>query len=334
MDAADDTAPGVLDSARMSCLSPATRRRLYAGGRPGGVARVLNRAQAAVHAAGIWPTRLAALEVSGRRSGRRITLPVVIADLDGERYLVAMLGEGANWVANVRAAGGQAVLRHGRRENVLLQEVAPADRAPILRRYLAVAPAARAHFPLDHRAELGEFEAIAARHPVFRITTESARGDEADTRDRRVSPTRSFGATRAGTWTIAHVVSPVQRWLLLATGGRVSLTGRLPVLLLTATGRRSGRSRTTPLIYLRDGDDLVVCNVRPPSERPNPWPLNVRANPTVTVRIGGAAEERVAREAGGQEAARYWPDLIALWPAYERFFAETHERAIFVLQRP
>jgi deazaflavin-dependent oxidoreductase (nitroreductase family) len=144
----------------------------------------------------------------------------------------------------------------------------------------------------------------------------------------------SIGATRPGTWTIAHVVSPLQRRLLLATGGRVSLTGRLPLLLLTATGRRSGRPRTIPLIFLRDGDDLVVCNVRPPSERPNPWPLNVRANPNVSVRIGRATEQRLAREAGGQEAEKYWPQLVKTWPAYETFFAATHERSIFVLQRP
>lgn len=142
-----------------------------------------------------------------------------------------------------------------------------------------------------------------------------------------------IGATRPGTWAIAHVFSPLQRRLLLATGGRVSLTGKLPVLLLTATGRRSGRPRTVPLIFLRDGDDLVVCNVRPPWERRNPWPLNVRANPDVSVRIRGVTEQRVAREAGGQEVEKYWPLLVKTWPAYERFFAETHERAIFVLRR-
>jgi F420H(2)-dependent quinone reductase len=142
-----------------------------------------------------------------------------------------------------------------------------------------------------------------------------------------------IGATRPGTWAIGHIVSPLQRRLLVASRGRVSLTGKRPVLLLTMTGRRSGRQRTVPLFFMRDRDDLVVCNVRPPSERPNPWPLNVRANPHVSVRIRGVTEERVAREARGREVEKYWPLLVKTWPAYERFFAATHERAIFVLQR-
>ena len=142
-----------------------------------------------------------------------------------------------------------------------------------------------------------------------------------------------IGATRLGVWAIGHVVSPLQSRLLIARGGRLSLTGTLPVLLLTATGRRSGRPRTIPLIFLRDGDDLIVCNVRPPFERPNPWPLNVRANPNVTVRIRGVSEHRIAREARGREIEKYWPLLVKTWPAYERFFADTHERSIFVLRR-
>jgi hypothetical protein len=81
-----------------------------------------------------------------------------------------MLGQNVNWVRNVRAAGGRAVLRHGGREAVRLDEVDPGARAPILRRYLALAPGARAHIPVDRRAPLEEFEPIAAQIPVFRIT--------------------------------------------------------------------------------------------------------------------------------------------------------------------
>ena len=93
----------------------------------------------------------------------------MIADYEGERYLVSMLGKDANWVRNLEADGGRAELRHGRRESVSLVEVDPALRAPILRRYLALAPGARPHIPVDRKAPLGEFEAVAADYPVFRI---------------------------------------------------------------------------------------------------------------------------------------------------------------------
>jgi hypothetical protein len=144
-------------------------RRLYRGGRPGRLARCENRLSAILFGAGIGPRRAAALEVVGRDSGRLLAVPVVIADWHGERYLVSMLGERANWVRNVRATHGRAVLRHGEREAVVLEEVPVEERPPILRRYLVLAPGARPHLPVDRRAPLEEFEPIAAQVPVFRI---------------------------------------------------------------------------------------------------------------------------------------------------------------------
>jgi len=144
-------------------------RWLYRGGRPHRVAATLNRLWATLSAAGLWPSRMTAMEVRGRRSGRVRSFPMVIAEYDGSRYLVAMLGEETNWVANVRAAGGQAVLRHGGREAVLLEEVSADERAPVLKRYLEVAPGARPHIPVDRRAPLADFERIADRYPVFRV---------------------------------------------------------------------------------------------------------------------------------------------------------------------
>ena len=119
---------------------------------------------------GLTPARLARLEVKGRRTGTTIALPVVVADYQGDRYLVSMLGHDTNWVRNVRAADGRAILRRGCAETVRLVEVPPADRAPILRRYLECAPGARTHIPLDQRASREAFEAVAASYPVFRIT--------------------------------------------------------------------------------------------------------------------------------------------------------------------
>lgn len=154
-------------------------RWLYRSGRPNRFGRWQNRASAIVFAAGIWPQRAAMLEVRGRRSGRLISFPVVIADHEGERYLVAMLGQDTNWVRNLRAADGQAVLRHGRREAVRLAEVSAGARPAILRRYLAVAPGARPHIPVDRHAPIEEFSRIAAQFPVFRITTVTADPDAA-----------------------------------------------------------------------------------------------------------------------------------------------------------
>ena len=146
------------------------QRWFYAGGRPNWMARLLDRGTAAVSARGVGPEYLVALEVPGRRSGRIVSLPVVMTAIGGERYLVSMLGEGANWVRNVRAAGGEATLRHGRREGVRLEEVvAPELRAPVLKAYLKRAPNANAHVPIDKDAPLAEFERVASRFPVFRI---------------------------------------------------------------------------------------------------------------------------------------------------------------------
>ena len=146
------------------------RRWLYRHRRASSMARFLNAAQARLAAAGVGPRWLVMVEVTGRRSGRTISFPAVIADYDNGRYLVSMLGEDTNWVRNVRASGGHAVLRHGDREPVLLQEVDLDQRAPILRCYLQRARGARAHVAVDHRAPVEAFERIAARYPVFRIT--------------------------------------------------------------------------------------------------------------------------------------------------------------------
>ena len=146
---------------------------LYKGGRPNRLASVLNRGWAFIHGLGIAPNYLVTLEVTGRRSGRTISLPLVMTVIDGERYLVSMLGTEAGWVRNVQAAEGKAVLRHGRREDVRLEEVPVEKRAPILKVYLHKAPGARGHVLIDKDAPLAEFERVAAQYPVFRVVAEA-----------------------------------------------------------------------------------------------------------------------------------------------------------------
>ena len=149
------------------------KRWFYRDGNPNRVARVLDWGTGALYALGVAPNYLVTLEVRGRRSGRTIALPLVMVVVVGERYLVSMLGQNANWVRNVRAAGGDATLRHGRREEVRLEEVVVDRRAPVLKTYLKRAPNARGHVPVPKDAPLAEFERVAPRFPVFRVVPRS-----------------------------------------------------------------------------------------------------------------------------------------------------------------
>ena len=130
----------------------------------------MNGASAVVASSGV--SRMVTLEVTGRKSGRVVSLPLVMAVVGGERYLVSMLGDNVQWVQNVRAADGRAVLRSGGHEEVQLEEVPADQRAPILRAYLQRAPGARPHVPVKKDAELAEFEKVAAAFPVFRLASD------------------------------------------------------------------------------------------------------------------------------------------------------------------
>ena len=149
-------------------------RWLYRGQRQNAVARVLNRGVAAMFARGLAPDYLVTLQVKGRRSGRTISLPLVMVVLDRERYLVSNHGAEVAWVRNAKAEAGHAVLRHGRTEHVQLEEIPIEQRAPVLKSFLRRAPGARPHYPVDKDATLEEFEAIAAGFPVFRIRSAAA----------------------------------------------------------------------------------------------------------------------------------------------------------------
>src|SRR5262245_13374607 len=98
-------------------------RWLYRGQRPNWIARIVNRAWAALFSWGILPNYMVTLEVTGRKSGRTVSLPMVVTVINGQRYLVSMLGENVQWVHNVRAAGGRAVFQRHGREEIHLEEV-------------------------------------------------------------------------------------------------------------------------------------------------------------------------------------------------------------------
>ena len=149
----------------------AFKRWMYRGGRPNIFAKIQNRFWAILHSLGIFPDRFVTLEVAGRKSGKIVSFPLAMTGMNGERYLVSMLGEETNWVRNVKATNGKARLVHRIREQVLLEEVDIKQRAPILKAYLQIAPGARPHIPISKDAPISEFEKIVSKYPIFRIET-------------------------------------------------------------------------------------------------------------------------------------------------------------------
>ncbi|MBK6442185.1 MAG: nitroreductase family deazaflavin-dependent oxidoreductase [Actinomycetales bacterium] len=149
-------------------MKPDELRELYRGGRPNERAKSIQRRLMPIARLGLVPFS-AVLEVTGRRSGRPIQLPIVVLTVAGSRYVVSMLGPTVNWVRNVEAADGKAVVMRGRRRYVRLVRVAPGEAAPVLRRYLRIARSGRVHMDLTSTSTDQELAAAADRYPVFRI---------------------------------------------------------------------------------------------------------------------------------------------------------------------
>jgi deazaflavin-dependent oxidoreductase (nitroreductase family) len=144
-------------------------RLFYRQGRPNRLGRAVAGLWSAMAGLGMPPSFLVSLETTGYRTGQRRAIPVVLADHGGERYIVSMLGERSPWVRNIRAAGGQAFIRHGRRQEVHLVELPQEDRPAVIKAYLARVVDARPHFPVAWDAPVEAFERIASAYPVFRI---------------------------------------------------------------------------------------------------------------------------------------------------------------------
>jgi deazaflavin-dependent oxidoreductase (nitroreductase family) len=146
---------------------------------------------------------------------------------------------------------------------------------------------------------------------------------------------RRVGHARWFAYSVRYALSGVDRRIYRASRGRMSMAGPplFDWLLLTTTGRRSGRPRTTPLVYVADADRLVITSENfGMAGRPAAWRLNLEADPRVTAQLGGDLGRFRARRAGEDEVARFWPRLLEQWPALETYRRRSGERHVFVLE--
>jgi F420H(2)-dependent quinone reductase len=130
---------------------------------------------------------------------------------------------------------------------------------------------------------------------------------------------------------LLNVMTGANVKLYRLSGGR--LGGKFsgaPALLLDHIGRKTGRRRTTPLLYMPDGDDLIVVASRGGSDAAPAWWLNLKANPATTVQVGSERRQVVARQATPEEKQRLWPRLVDVYSDYAVYQRRT-EREIPVI---
>jgi len=130
-------------------------------------------------------------------------------------------------------------------------------------------------------------------------------------------------------------ISQAHSALYRASGGRIGsrLVG-MPVLLLTTTGRKSGKPRTTPLLYVRDGAALVVVAANGGSGLFPSWWLNLQSNPRAEVKIGRVRSGVTARKASPVERERLWAAFAAGFSGYARYATKTAREIPVVMLEP
>lgn len=129
------------------------------------------------------------------------------------------------------------------------------------------------------------------------------------------------GQEKFGSWFIKRI-GALQVLVYELSGGRLwntFLGGQ--VAILSTTGRKTGKQRKTPLLYIEDGERVVMAASKGGMSKAPVWYHNVVANPVVQIQIGSRKRKMVAREASEQEERRLWPKLEAMYPGFIEYRA-------------
>jgi deazaflavin-dependent oxidoreductase (nitroreductase family) len=135
---------------------------------------------------------------------------------------------------------------------------------------------------------------------------------------------------------VARTLGSLHTWVYQKSDGRFGsqFTGGAPVMLLTTRGRKSGKPRTSPLLYMRDGERIITVASKGGAPNHPAWYLNLKDSPEVTVQIGNTQTAMRATTATPEQKAKYWPRLIAVYPPYQQYQARTDRDIPVVILRP
>lgn len=137
-------------------------------------------------------------------------------------------------------------------------------------------------------------------------------------------------------WKVVNMVTAAHVAAYKATGGRFLLgpLGSSRTVLVDHVGRKSGKRRTTPLLYLADGDDVVIVASKGGSHKHPAWWLNLREMDETEIQLGGEHRRVTVREASTEERARLWPQLVEIWSAYDGYQKRTDRQIPLAILSP
>jgi deazaflavin-dependent oxidoreductase (nitroreductase family) len=140
---------------------------------------------------------------------------------------------------------------------------------------------------------------------------------------------------RLGRRAVMKTITELHNGFYRASGGRLGgqIKG-MPVLLLITKGRKSGKRRTTPLLYLRDGERIVVVGSNGGSTYVPGWWLNLRGDPEAEIELGSAHIRVSARKASPAERARLWPEFTSRFQGYATYASRTTREIPVVILEP
>ena len=137
-----------------------------------------------------------------------------------------------------------------------------------------------------------------------------------------------IASTRPGGWFYVSIATRLDQGLLRSSRGRVSCALTWPSLLLSTTGARTGRTRTVPLLYLADGDRLILVASNGGRPHHPAWYYNLKAHPQVQVAIRGQNRTYLAHEASAEERTLWWSRVVDLFRGYASYQERNTRRTI------
>ena len=137
-------------------------------------------------------------------------------------------------------------------------------------------------------------------------------------------------------WPVLNRLMAGHTLIYRATGGMIGhrLPGAPPMLLLDHVGAKSAKRRTTPLVYVREGDNVAIIASKGGNPRHPAWFHNLRAHPDTTIQIGSQRLPVHARVAAGQERERLWNRAVEAWSSYEDYQKRTPRQIPVVVLEP